>query len=776
MVDFAGSEWYNYSKKGSDRMKTVDKVPQGALERLEKHGIFAHDVLLCALSDRDRDGVRLDNCIFLTSDTLAFIGGSAVTTGTGFPVSGKHICEFREVSSSFYSLDDFDSLSLEELVSTVRLVGEKDGKYTLLTYGSFTAKETLLFICKCFSAMKNGEELPDDEREEKYCPRCGRRYIDIQRKICSHCMKKSLLIKKMLFYLKRYKISVFFVLLMLSVSSALAVFTPYLSSGFFYDKVLTEGGEFYGRLLLVIGMIIATKLLTVAVNIIHGVVSARISAKLVCDMRKLIFSSFERLSVGFFSARQTGGLMSQVENDADALYWFFCDGLPYYIVSIVQIVAIFVIMITVNPILAVASLITVPLGIFVFLRLFRKSRVLHMHTWTKTRKMNGILSDSISGVRVVKAFAKERREVERFDAASREKTKADRDATYFNITRFPIANFIMNMSVYVVWGLGGWMVVTKSGGMSYGILVTFIAYIGMVISHISDLINMTFDLTNCLNSAQRMSEIIDASPDVRESENPVPLGECRGEVAFDGVSFSYIKNRTVIDHMSFDVPSGYHLGIVGHTGAGKSTIANLILRLYDAEEGSVKIDGIDVKDLSFDDLRKNISIVSQETYLFYGSILDNIRYAKPDATYDEVIAASKAAGAHEFIIKLDDGYDTKIGFGYKDLSGGERQRVSIARAILRDPKILILDEATSAMDTETEMRIQHALDELSRGRTTITIAHRLSTLRGSDALIVIEDGKICERGTHDELIRQKGVYYNLYTLQAQALKNVGIEE
>ena len=320
------------------------------------------------------------------------------------------------------------------------------------------------------------------------------------------------------------------------------------------------------------------------------------------------------------------------------------------------------------------------------------------------------------------------------------------------------------------------MVVTKSGGMSYGILVTFIAYIGMVISHISDLINMTFDLTNCLNSAQRMSEIIDASPDVRESENPVPLGECRGEVAFDGVSFSYIKNRTVIDHMSFDVPSGYHLGIVGHTGAGKSTIANLILRLYDAEEGSVKIDGIDVKDLSFDDLRKNISIVSQETYLFYGSILDNIRYAKPDATYDEVIAASKAAGAHEFIIKLDDGYDTKIGFGYKDLSGGERQRVSIARAILRDPKILILDEATSAMDTETEMRIQHALDELSRGRTTITIAHRLSTLRGSDALIVIEDGKICERGTHDELIRQKGVYYNLYTLQAQALKNVGIEE
>ena len=237
-----------------------------------------------------------------------------------------------------------------------------------------------------------------------------------------------------------------------------------------------------------------------------------------------------------------------------------------------------------------------------------------------------------------------------------------------------------------------------------------------------------------------------------------------------------MENRKVIKNVSFDVPAGKTLGIVGQTGAGKSTLANLITRLYDPDEGMVTIDGYDVKELSFACLRKNIAIVSQETYLFNGSIIDNIRYARPDATYEEVLAASKAAHAHDFIIKFPDGYNTLIGLGARQLSGGERQRVSIARALLKDPKILILDEATSAMDTQTERDIQHALTALSHSRTTVMIAHRLSTLRDADSLIAIEDGKLMESGTASELMKQKGVYYKLYTLQAEALKNVGIGE
>jgi ATP-binding cassette subfamily B protein len=285
------------------------------------------------------------------------------------------------------------------------------------------------------------------------------------------------------------------------------------------------------------------------------------------------------------------------------------------------------------------------------------------------------------------------------------------------------------------------------------------------------------DITaDCSNSLQRLFEILDSQTEVREAENPIRVDTFDGHVRFDDVSFSYIKNHRVIDRVSFDIEAGQTLGIVGHTGAGKSTLANLLIRLYDPESGVITIDGMDVKKLSFEDLHKNIAVVSQETYLFMGTILENIRYACPNASYEEVIAAAKAAGAHDFIIKLPDAYETKIGFGYKDLSGGERQRLSIARAILRNPKILILDEATAAMDTETERKIQTALTALVKGKTTIMIAHRLSTLRDADKLIVIEGGKVAESGTHEELMAKEGVYHRLYGLQIEALKNAGIVE
>ena len=298
----------------------------------------------------------------------------------------------------------------------------------------------------------------------------------------------------------------------------------------------------------------------------------------------------------------------------------------------------------------------------------------------------------------------------------------------------------------------------------------------MLTSPLSMFVNMSHSLSECANAMQRLFEIADAEPEVTEPDNPIHIEQVQGNVEFRNVEFSYSKDRKIIDGVSFNIEAGGIIGIVGHTGAGKSTLANLLIRLYDVTAGEILIDGINVKQLSFDTLRRNIAIVSQETYLFVGTILDNIRYAKPDATYDEVISASKIAGAHDFIIKLPDAYETKIGFGNKDLSGGERQRVSIARAILKNPKILILDEATAAMDTQTERRIQYALGLLTKGRTTIMIAHRLSTLRDADKLIVIENGKMPEFGTHTELLAKKGVYHKLYKLQMEALKNIGIEE
>ncbi|MBR4895256.1 MAG: ABC transporter ATP-binding protein, partial [Clostridia bacterium] len=339
---------------------------------------------------------------------------------------------------------------------------------------------------------------------------------------------------------------------------------------------------------------------------------------------------------------------------------------------------------------------------------------------------------------------------------------------------FPILNLLFLVSNLTVLGAGGWMVI--QGKMTYGVLLTFTAYMNMILSPLGSFVGMVYEFTDSLNAMSRLVEIMDAKPDVMESDHPVHLEKCEGRVEFSGVDFSYEKNRKVIDGVGFSVEPGEALGIVGHTGAGKSTLANLLIRLYDTESGEIKIDGVNVRDLAYEDLRRNVAIVSQETYLFMGTILDNIRYAKPEATEEEVIEAAKIAGAHDFIIGLPDAYSTMIGFGHKDLSGGERQRVSIARAILRDPKILILDEATAAMDTETERKIQTALERLSVGRTTITIAHRLSTLRDADKLIVIENGMVPEAGTHQELITKRGIYYNLYKLQMEAMKNIGIEE
>lgn len=764
-------------------MLITDKIPEYIYRSLESEGVNSNDLMLAAYCDMNDEHVFCDTYILVTTDRLFVISGSVSLDRA----EGKSRLEkvWNEESFREYYVSSIEELKCEEMVSSARLTAKTaDGEYIFLTALTNTCRNSILLLIKYFERMKKGDiTSPDfeidkeDDPAERCCPKCGMRYPDKNRKICPKCMEKGKLYRRFGMFLTKYKKYIAIMLLSLLLLTATSVLVPYFSNEFFFDEVLNPEGNFFGEILLVIGIIIATRLLSQLFSIINGFISAKIAARIVFDLKMTVFKSIEKLSLTFFGGRQTGGLMTQVNNDSNTIYSFFCDGVPYFLINIVQVVVVCVILFIENPLLAALSLVTVPLFFLLILKSYRQETKLHAKNYSGSRALNSQLSDVLGGMRVVKAFSQEEAEIERFNKTSKRAARNQKKISLFNNTVYPALGLILYLGNIIALGVGGWMVILGYNGFSYGKLIKFVAYVNMIYSPMyffADMIDWSASSTNAL---QRLFEIYDTEPDITEKENAITPEYIEGRVEFKDVSFSYTQNQKVIDNVSFDVDAGKTLGIVGHTGAGKSTLVNLLMRLYDPDDGEILVDGINVKDLSFKALYENIAIVSQETYFFIGSILDNIRYAKPDASYEEVVQAAKLAGAHSFIIKMPDAYNTMIGFGYKGLSGGEKQRLSIARAILRDPKILILDEATAAMDTETEKLIQNAITALTENKTTIMIAHRLSTLRDADELVVIENGKVAERGTHRELLDiEDGVYNKLYTLQLEALKNAGITE
>ncbi len=758
-------------------MFSFDKIPGYITDIFADKGV--EDIYLMVYCDMDNEHRYCDTYVAMTKDNLYVLSGSETLEG-----ENKGLRTYwNEISYTEYDLTNIESLRVEELLSSARLTAKtSEGEYLFLCAMTNFCKGNCNLFVKYFGKIKKGDitssdfEIdPEDDPKVNCCPKCGMRYPDRNRKVCPRCMEKGKLFSRFGMFLTKYKKEIFILLVSLVFLTGSSILIPYFSNGFFYDNVLEPEGSLYGQILLALGIIIATKILSVIADMVNGYISTKIAAKVVYDLKNTIFGAIEKLSLGFFNGRQTGGLMTQVNDDSNTIYGFFCDGIPYFLINIVQVIVLCVILFVMNPLLAALSLVTIPVFYLALRRTYAASRKRHFKNYSGFRRMNSRLSDVLGGIRVVKAFAKENEEGKRFHKSNEDAAYNNRKLAVFNNYVYPYIGFILYCGNIISLGVGGYMVM--KGEFSYGELITFTAYVNMIYSPMyffSHMIDWTASTSNAL---QRLFEIYDTEPEITEKENAISPNSISGRVEFRNVDFGYTKSKKVINDVSFEIEAEQILGIVGHTGAGKSTIANLIMRLYDTDDGGVYIDGINVKELSFKSLYENIAIVSQETYLFIGSILDNIRYAKPDASYEEVIFAAKCAGAHDFIIKLPDGYNTMIGFGHQDLSGGERQRVSIARAILRDPKILILDEATAAMDTKTEKLIQNALAELTKGKTTIMIAHRLSTLRDADKLIVIENGKVAEQGTHKELLSlENGVYNKLYTLQLEALKNAGITE
>lgn len=766
-------------------MFEIDRVPDYVYQVIAGHGIEKKDIYIISYSDKNNDDNYGDTYIFATSQVLGVLSGTVTYKLDRLNV--KQVCEFTENYYIEYLISSVKNIQIEELISNSRLTAQKEnGDYFLVAnLSNFCRNSTRIFL-KYFNRIASGDivssdfEIDEDDLPEyTCCPKCNMRYPDPVRKVCPRCMDKGKIFKRFGVFLNKYRVQIGLMVLTLVLITATGIISPYLSSGFFYDEVLDENGKFYAQILLVVGIVVVTKLLSHLFNSINLYVSAVISAKMVFDLKKSIFDAIERLSLSFFSGRQTGGLMSQVNNDANSIYSFFCDGVPAFLINIVQVIVLVTIAFTMNPLLALISLLPVPIYVVIIKTLYKKSVKYHARNYSTRRAMDSVLSDVFSGMRVVKAFSREQDEINKFENVSNEAAKAQMKTSVYHSTSYPFAGLVLFAGNVIALGVGGWMVISGyqifGNAFTYGKLMTFLAYLNMIYSPLNFFTNMSDWTAACANAIQRLFEILDTKPEICEPDIPADIQNIKGKVEFSHVDFSYTKRRKTINDVTFKVEAGQSLGIVGHTGAGKSTIANLIMRLYDCESGDIYIDDVNIKEISLKTLHDNIAIVSQETYLFVGTIYDNIKYAKPDATYEEVINAAKSAGAHSFIMKYPDAYNTKIGMGYKDLSGGEKQRISIARAMLKDPAILILDEATAAMDTKTERLIQNALAMLTENKTTITIAHRLSTLRDADRLIVIEDGRVAEEGTHGELLQKDdGVYKRLYTLQIEALKNAGI--
>lgn len=496
---------------------------------------------------------------------------------------------------------------------------------------------------------------------------------------------------------------------------------------------------------------------------------ALVSERIGADLRTTTYEHLQSLSLEYFGGKRTGDLMTRIGNESDRICVFLSLHLLDFATDVLMILMTAAILFSINPWLALVTLVPLPFIGWLIHNVRDNLRYGFEQIDRVMAEVTSVLADTIPGIRVVKAFAQEDREVTRFrDANVRYLNVNDRVNKVWSLFS-PTVTLVTEVGLLIVWGFGIWQV--SNNEITVGVLAAFLAYISRFYGRLDSMSRIVSVTQKAAAGAKRIFDILDNVSSVPEPSKPVKLESVAGGIEVKGVGFRY-GNRTILRGVDLQIAPGEMIGLVGHSGSGKSTLVNLICRFYDVSEGAIYLDGTDIRTLRNADYRSNIGLVLQEPFLFFGTIAENIAYGKPHATRAEIVAAARAAHAHEFILRLPHGYDSLVGERGQALSGGERQRISIARALLINPKILILDEATSAVDTETELEIQGALDNLIQGRTTIAIAHRLSTLRKADRIVVMDRGKVVEEGQHDELLARKEAYFRLYEAQTKQLEAI----
>lgn len=610
-------------------------------------------------------------------------------------------------------------------------------------------------------------------KQRSFCPKCGRKLPtpDAQ---CINCKGKGKMFSKFARYAATQKKNLIICMLLSVVTTALTLVPPYIT-GYMVDSVLPSGQ--LNLLYKMIGLLLGVYIVQYSLTALRSCLLRVTGDKIVIDLKKDIYAKAQYLPMSFYDKTSTGSVINRVNSDAGAIQNFVMKVSQEAVVQLFTLIGILVIMIVMNWKLTLFSLLPIPIVALIGRVFGKKIGPRYMRMWRRGAAISTLLADTIPGIRIIKAFTNEKNAVDKFDAYCDEWMREDRTVAKIAGVFPAFMTFLVTCGSLIIWFSGGSFVISGSEGFSVGLLVTFVSYASMFYTPVNFFANFSDTYQNTLASAEKILDILDAEPEHNFGKGNIP-DRIDGKIEFKNVNFSFDRSKKVLSNINLCIEPGDIIGIVGTTGSGKSTLINLLMRYYDEYEGEIFIDGKNIKDIDLAYYRDQIGFVQQEPLMFKDTVFNNIAYGAPNPQVEQVLRAADIANAHGFISRLPDGYDTLLGERGIGLSGGEKQRISIARAVMKNPSILIFDEATAAVDSETEHLIQEAIERLIRGRTTLMIAHRLSTLRNANKIVVVDKGEIIEFGSPEELMAMKGKYYRLIQIQSmgEALQKQKQEE